>query len=41
MGNPQKDNFHNLTFGIDKIIAFGILSSTILKAFFVSKRRAS
>ena len=27
MGNPQKDNFHNLILGIDKIVTFGILDS--------------
>jgi hypothetical protein len=28
--NPQKDNFHNPIFGIDKIVTFGIFDSTIL-----------
>lgn len=36
--NPlKKDNFRNLIFVIDKMVAFGILSSAILKAFSPSK----
>jgi hypothetical protein len=27
---PQKDYFHNLIFGIDKVVDFGIFDSTIL-----------
>jgi hypothetical protein len=37
MGNPQKDNFHNLILGIDKIVTFGILDSTIRTRLFLSK----
>ena len=38
MGNPQKDNFHNLIFIIDKIVALGIFGSTILIKLSLSKR---
>ena len=27
--NPQKDNFHNLIFRIDKMVTFGIVDSAI------------
>jgi hypothetical protein len=27
---PQKDNFHNTIFNIDKFVTFGIVSSTFL-----------
>jgi hypothetical protein len=27
--NPQKDNFHNLIFSIDKMVTSGIVNSTI------------
>jgi hypothetical protein len=35
--NPQKDNFHNLFFGIDKKLAFGIVYSSILTILSFSK----
>jgi len=38
MGNPQKDNFHNLIFIIDKMVALGIFGSTILIKLSLSKR---
>jgi hypothetical protein len=31
--NPQKDNFHNAIFGIDKTVDFGIVNSTLLINF--------
>ena len=35
--NPQKDNFHNLILGIDKMLTFGMIDSTILKGFLFPK----
>jgi hypothetical protein len=35
--NPQKDNFHNLVFDIDKTVAFDILDPTILIKFLFPK----
>jgi len=31
--NPQKDNFHNAIFGIDKTVGSGIVNSTFLINF--------
>jgi hypothetical protein len=36
--NPQKDNFHNLTFGIDKRTIFDTFNPTILIKLSFSKR---
>jgi hypothetical protein len=33
MGNPPKDNFHNIILHIDKMVTFGILDPTILINF--------
>jgi len=33
MGNPQKDNFHNRIWGIDKMVTFGIVNSKIKVLF--------
>jgi len=35
--NPQKDNFHNPIFALDKEVIFSILDSTILLDFFLPR----
>jgi hypothetical protein len=35
--SPQKDNFHNFIFGIDKMLSFGIFDSAILISFLFPK----
>jgi len=35
--NPQKDNFHNPILDIDKMVTFGIVSSTFLMKLSLSK----
>jgi hypothetical protein len=36
-GNPQKDNFHKLIYGIDKVVTFGIVNLTFLISFLFPK----
>ena len=35
--NPQKDNFHNVVLGIDKMVTFGILDPTVPINFYFPK----
>jgi hypothetical protein len=37
--NPQKDNFHNVIFRIDKMVRFGIVNLTILTGPSLSRKR--